>query len=95
MKKVRIAPKSNKSVVCDECGGQITLASSSVEERYLGAMYTGLFLVCPKCHHEYLFLVQNITARRYRRIGYKEGLIKELARINGKQIKPIRPPEVR
>lgn len=73
-------------VYCEnkECNKFFKITRNMIQSHYLGAMYTGQFLVCPYCGRRYIIAVWNKKARGYLKNKNMRALKMELGRINGK-----------
>lgn len=54
-------------VICDNCKREFETSRDMLKERYLGAMITEIYYICPKCEKKYLVCLQNIKTRELKR----------------------------
>lgn len=50
-------------VLCDECKRPFEMKQDMLQEKYLGAMYTEIFYICPICGKKHLVGIMNAKCR--------------------------------
>ncbi|MDM8310825.1 hypothetical protein HF846_04085 [Clostridium cadaveris] len=71
-------------VICESCRKQFEMTQEMLKEKYLGAMYTESYYICPCCGKKYIVAIMNSKCRKLRKELMIDEYKKELDRINGK-----------
>lgn len=71
-------------VICESCKKQFEMTQDMLKEKYLGAMYTESYYICPCCGKKYIVAIKNAKCRKLRESGNILEYKKEMDRINGK-----------
>ncbi|OSA69889.1 hypothetical protein [Clostridium botulinum] len=53
--------------ICANCKREFEMSQDKLKEKYLGAMYTELYYICPICGQKHLVCVMNAKCRHLKR----------------------------
>lgn len=74
-------------VVCEHCKESFELTQDDLKEKYLGAMISEVYFICPHCNKKFIVCLKNPKTREFqRKIDELKKIIAEKQRLKYKWI---------